>query len=89
MYERQVETRRKQLKEIHVNLDKQKIESNSGGQKRDKNRYRWIDEDQAEKKNGVERDRNQPGLTKRYKEKEVDRQEIDTNIGGYTTNRLR
>ena len=36
------------LKEIYVNLDKQDIERDSGGQKRDKNRYRWIDEDQAE-----------------------------------------
>ena len=89
MYERQVETRRKGLKEIHVNLDKQKIESNSGGQKRDKNKYRWIDEDQAEKPNGVDRDRHQSRLTKRYKEIEVDRQVVETNIGGYTKNRLR
>ena len=33
--------------------------------------------------NGVERDRHQFGLTKRYKEIEVDRQEIETNGGGY------
>ena len=89
MYERQAQIRRKGLKEIYVNLDKQKIESNSGGQKRDKNRYRWINEHQAEKQNGVERDRNKSGLTKRYKEIEVDRQEIETNIGGYTKDRLR
>ena len=31
-------------------LDKKEIESDSGGQKRVKNRYRWIDEDQAEMK---------------------------------------
>ena len=41
------------------------------------------------KENGVERIRNKSGLTKRYKEIEVDRQEIETNIGGYTKNRLR
>ena len=48
MYERQDDIRRRGLKEISVNLDKREIESNSGGQKRDKNRFRWIDEDQAE-----------------------------------------
>ena len=32
----------------------------------------------------VERDRHQSGLIKRYKEIEVDRQEIEKNIGGYT-----
>ena len=31
----------------------------------------------------------QSGFTKRYKEIEVDRQEVETNIGGYTKNRLR
>ena len=39
--------------------------------------------------NGVERDRHQSGMAKRYKEIEVDRQEIETNIGGYTKNRVR
>ena len=39
--------------------------------------------------NGVERDRQQSGLRKRYKELEVDRQEIKTKIGGYTKNRMR
>ena len=29
------------------------------------------------------------GLTKRYKEIEVGRHEVDTNIGGYTKNSLR
>ena len=29
-------------------MEKQEIERDSGGQKRDKNRYPWIDEDQAE-----------------------------------------
>ena len=38
---------------------------------------------------GVERNRHQSGLTKRYKEIEVDKQEIETNIGGYTKNRQR
>ena len=42
-----------------------------------------------DKKNGVERNRHQSGLTKRYKAIKVDRQEIETNIGGYTKNRLR
>ena len=34
-----------------------------------------------------QRDRHQSGLTKRHKEIEVDTQVIETNIGGYTTNR--
>ena len=42
-----------------------------------------------DKEYGVERDRQQSGLTKRYKELEVDRQEIETSIGGYTKNRMR
>ena len=42
-----------------------------------------------DKENGVERDSRQSGLTKRYKEIEVDRQEIETNIGEYTKNRQR
>ena len=42
----------------------------------------WIDKE-------MERDRHQSRLSKRYKEIEVDRQEIETNIGGYTTNRVR
>ena len=42
-----------------------------------------------DKENGVERDRHQFGLTKRYKEIEVDRQEIETNIVGHTKNRQR
>ena len=29
------------------------------------------------------------GLTKKYKEIEVDRQEIETNIGGYSKNKMR
>ena len=37
----------------------------------------------------VEGDRHQCGLTKRYKEIEVDRQEIETKIVGYIKNRLR
>ena len=42
-----------------------------------------------DKENGVERDRHQFQLTKKYKEIEVDRQEIETYIGGYTKNRVR
>ena len=42
-----------------------------------------------DKENGVERDRHQFQLTKRYKEIEVDRQEIETNIGRYIKNRVR
>ena len=53
---------------MQVNLDKQEIERDSAGQKRD---------------------RHQSGLTKRYTEIEVDRQEIETNIGGFTKNRQR
>ena len=37
----------------------------------------------------MKRDRYQSGLTKRHKEIEVHRQEIETNIGGYTNNRQR
>ena len=37
----------------------------------------------------VKRDRHQCGLTKRYKEIEVDRQEIETNVSRYTKKRLR
>ena len=39
--------------------------------------------------NGVERDKHQSGLTKRYQVIEVDRQEIETNIGRYRKNRQR
>ena len=42
-----------------------------------------------DKECGVERDRQQSGLTKRYEELEVDRQEIETKIDGYMRNRLR
>ena len=42
-----------------------------------------------DKENGVERDRYQSGLAKRYKEIKVDRQEIETNICGFTKNKLR
>ena len=42
-----------------------------------------------DKENGVEKDRHQSGLTKRYKEIDVDRQEIETNIGIRTKNRVR
>ena len=35
----------------------------------------------------VERDRYQSRSTNRYRKIEVDRQEIETNIGGYTMNR--
>ena len=42
-----------------------------------------------DKENGVKKDKHESGLTKRYKEIEVDRQEIETNIGGYTKNRVR
>ena len=41
------------------------------------------------RENGVERDTHQSGMTKRYKEIEVNRQEIETNIGGYSKNRVR
>ena len=34
-----------------------------------------------DKENGVKRDRHQSGFKKRYKETEVDRQVIETNIG--------
>ena len=37
---------------------------------------------------GVERDRHQSGMINRYKEIEVDREEIEINIGGYTKNRM-
>ena len=40
-----------------------------------------------DEENGVERDRHQSELTKRYKEIEVDRQEVETNISGYMKNR--
>ena len=39
-----------------------------------------------DKENGVERNRHQSGFTKRYKEIQVDRQEIEINISGYTKN---
>ena len=42
-----------------------------------------------DKENGVKRDRHQSGLTKRYKEIEVGRQEIEIDIDGYTKNRVR
>ena len=42
-----------------------------------------------DKENGVERDRHQSELTKRYKEMEVDRQKIETSIGGYIKNKER
>ena len=42
-----------------------------------------------DKENGVIRDRHWPGLTKRYKDIGVDKQEIETNVGGYTKNRQR
>ena len=42
-----------------------------------------------DKENGIERDRREFGWTKRYKEMEVDRQKIETNIGGFTKNRMR
>ena len=45
--------------------------------------FRW------DKEKGVKGDRHLSWLTKRYKEIEVDRQEIETNIGGYIKNRLR
>ena len=35
----------------------------------------------------IEIDSHQPRLAKRYEEIEVDRQEIETNIKGYTKNR--
>ena len=35
-----------------------------------------------DKENGIERDRHQSGLTKRYKDIEVDRQEIERDSGG-------
>ena len=38
----------KGIEREYVHLDKQEIERNSSGWKIDKNRYRWIDEDQAE-----------------------------------------
>ena len=38
-----------------------------------------------EKENRIERVRHLSGLTKRYKEVEVDRQEIETNICEYTS----
>ena len=41
-----------------------------------------------DEENGVERDRHQSESTKRYKEIEVDRQEIETMIGGYTKDRV-
>ena len=41
------------------------------------------------KENGVERDRHQSGLTKRYKEIEVDRQKIEKDIGQHMRDRLR
>ena len=41
------------------------------------------------RKNEIKRYRNQCALTNRYKEIEVDREEIKTSIGGYTKNRLR
>ena len=84
IYERQAEIRRRGLKEISINLDKQGIEDDYGGQKINENRNRWIDEDQAEigkrqkqiqvdmrridrdEEIGVERDRREPGLTKKY-----------------------
>ena len=47
---------------------------------------RRIDRD---KENGIERDRHQSVLTKRYKDIEVDREEIETKIGRYTKNRQR
>ena len=40
------------------------------------------------KENGVERYRHQSGVTKRCKEIEVDRQGIETNIDGYTKDRV-
>ena len=42
-----------------------------------------------DKENGLERDRHQFGLTKRYKEIKLDRQEIEKNIGAFTKNRQR
>ena len=42
-----------------------------------------------DKENGVEKDRHQSELKKSYQEIEVDRQEIETNIGGDTKNRQR
>ena len=38
------------------------------------------------KEYGIERDRREFGLTKRNKEIKVDRQNIETNVGGYTKN---
>ena len=37
----------------------------------------------------IERDNREPELTKRYNEIEVDKQEIEINIGGYMKNRQR
>ena len=47
---------------------------------------RRIDRD---KENGIARDRHEFALKKRFKEIEVDREEIETNINGYTKNRVR
>ena len=42
----------------------------------------WIDKE-------IDRDSHQSGLSKGYKEIEVDRQEIERNIGGYTKDGVR
>ena len=47
---------------------------------------RGIDRD---KENGIARDRHEFALKKRFKEIEVDRQEIGASIGGYAKNRVR
>ena len=50
IYERQAEIRKRGLKNMYVNLNKQEIERDSGGYTRDRNRYWWIDEGQTEMK---------------------------------------
>ena len=60
----------------------------------------WIDKIQKQieldiqkidrdKENGIEKDKREFQLTKRQKEIEVNRPEIETNMGGYTMNRQR
>ena len=41
-----------------------------------------------DKENGVERNRHQSGLTKRYKKMDVDKQEIKGDIGQYTMDKF-
>ena len=92
IYEGQAEIKKRVLKEICVNLDKHGIVRYNDEQTRDRDRYRksQINKGQTEmKRRGSKRDRRRSGLTKRQKEIEVYRQEIETDTDGYITDRLR